>query len=164
MAPKAFIVVVALLLAACGYHLRGAVDLPDSLKKVYLNGASMQLREQFRKVLRGVSGELTTSPEAAGVVINVANEISDQRVLSLSARGRSNELELYYRLQYTLVKADGVVVLEGLPVEIKREYFNNQQDIVAKDNEQQVIRNEMLQQAVRIMLDRIRLSLATDKK
>jgi LPS-assembly lipoprotein len=49
-------------------------------------------------------------------------------------------------------------------VEIKREYFNNQQDIVAKDNEQQVIRNEMLQQAVRIMLDRIRLSLATDKK
>jgi len=164
MAPKAFIVVVALLLAACGYHLRGTVDLPDSLKKVYLNGASMQLREQFRKVLRGVSGELTTSPEAAGVVINVANETSDQRVLSLSARGRSNELELYYRLQYTLVKADGVVVLEGLPVEIKREYFNNQQDIVAKDNEQQVIRNEMLQQAVRIMLDRIRLSLSTDKK
>jgi LPS-assembly lipoprotein len=69
-------------------------------------------------------------------------------------------LELYYRLQYGLVKADNTVLLDNQPIEVKREYFNNQQEIVAKDNEQQIIRNEMLQQAVRMMVDRISVALA----
>ncbi|MDD2722710.1 MAG: LPS assembly lipoprotein LptE [Methylovulum sp.] len=164
MPPKIFILVFALLVNACGYHLRGAVDLPEGLKKVYLEGASIPLREQFRKVLRTASGELTATPEAAGTIIKIANENSDQRVLSLSARGRSNELELYYRLQYGLVKSDNTVLMENQPIEIKREYFNDQQDMVAKDNEQQVIRNEMVHQAVRMMLDRIRVVLVANSK
>jgi len=164
MLPKTFILVFALLVNGCGYHLRGAVDLPEGLKKVYLEGASIPLREQFRKVLRTASGELTANSEAASTIIKIANEHSDQRVLSLSARGRSNELELYYRLQYTLVKTDNTVLMESQSIEIKREYFNDQQDIVAKDNEQQVIRNEMVQQAVRMMLDRIRVVLAANSK
>ncbi len=164
MAPKTFIFIFALFLSACGYHLRGAVDLPEGLKKVYLEGASMQLREQFRKVLRTASGELTSSPDAASVFIRIANENNDQRVLSLSARGRSNELELYYRLNYTLAKADNSVLIESQPLEIKREYFNDQQDMVAKDNEQQVIRNEMYHQAVRMMIDRIQAVLVANTK
>lgn len=163
MAYKTFLVTLVLLLSACGYHLRGAVVLPDNLKQVYLDGASMQLREQFRKVLRSASGELVQTPETAKVIIKIFNESNDQRVLSLSARGRSNELELYYRLQYALVKADNTVVLENQPIEIKRQYFNDQQDMVAKDNEQQVIRNEMLQQAVRMMVDRVSAALAPSK-
>lgn len=163
MAYKTFLVTLILLLSACGYHLRGAVVLPDNLKQVYLDGASMQLREQFRKVLRSASGELVQTPETAKVIIKIFNESNDQRVLSLSARGRSNELELYYRLQYALVKADNTVVLENQPIEIKRQYFNDQQDMVAKDNEQQVIRNEMLQQAVRMMVDRVSAALAPGK-
>ncbi|MDD5274437.1 MAG: LPS assembly lipoprotein LptE [Methylovulum sp.] len=163
MTPKAFVVVLALLLCACGYHLRGAVALPDSLKHVYLDGASMQLREQFRKVLRGASGELAETPGVASAIIKVVNENSDQRAVSLSARGRSNELELSYHLQYALVNTDNTVLMDGQAVDVKREYFNNQGDIVAKDNEQQVIRNEMLQQAVRMMLDHIRTTLAARK-
>lgn len=159
MAYKSCVMVLALLLSACGFHLRGAVDLPEGLKKVYLAGASMPLREQFGKVLRAASGELAAGPESASVVVNIIGESNDQRALSLSARGRSNELELSYRLRYAVVKTDGSVLLENQPIEIKREYFNNQQDIVAKDNEQQTIRNEMLQQAVRMMVDRIRTVL-----
>lgn len=163
MAYKTFLLVVVLLMSACGYHLRGTVALPDGVKKIYLEGASMQLREQFRRVLRSASAELMDSPQDANIVIKIANEVNDQRVLSLSARGRSNELELYYRLQYDLVKSDNTVLLESQPVEIKRQYFNNQQEVVAKDNEQQIIRNEMLQQAVNMMVDRISFVLKTGK-
>jgi LPS-assembly lipoprotein len=160
LSKKILIFSAALLLSACGYHLRGAVELPEGLKHVYLEGASMPLREQFRKALRAASGELVDTPENASVTIRIVSENASQRALSLSARGRSNELELNYRLAYNLVKPDDTLLIEQQPVEVRREYFNNQQDIVAKDNEQQVIRNEMYQQAVRMIVDRTRIVLA----
>lgn len=154
---------LSVLLGGCGYHLRGAVDLPKGLNRIYLDGASMTLREQFRRTLRASSGELANSAESAEVVIKIADERSEQRALSLSSRGRSNELELSYHLFYSVFKADQTLLLDSQPVDIKRQYFNNQQDIVAKDNEQQIIRSEMLQQAVRMMADRIRLVLVGGK-
>lgn len=161
---KLIIVVFAFWLSACGYHLRGAVDLPEGLKNTYLEGASMQLREQFRKALRSSSGQLASTPDGAGAVIRIFGERSSQRALSLSARGRSNELELYYRLEYELLGTGDRVLMARQPLEIKREYFNNQQEIIAKDNEEAVIRNEMYLQAVRMIIERARVVMASNPK
>ncbi len=51
MTKKAVIVVVALLLSACGYHLRGAFALPAAMKNIYLEGGSEQLRDQFKQLM-----------------------------------------------------------------------------------------------------------------
>lgn len=158
------IIVMALLLTACGYHLRGAYQLPNELKAVYLQGESQELHEQFNRTIQSSSGQLLSSPEKAGVVIRFFNERMNRRVLSLSARGRANEFELDYRLEYELVNAGNVVLMPRQPVEIKREYFNDQQDIIAKDNEEKVIRNEMYQQAVRTILNRARSTLQASAK
>ncbi|MGZ8226817.1 MAG: LPS-assembly lipoprotein LptE [Methylococcaceae bacterium] len=160
MQSKKIVVFVAvLLLSACGYHLRGALDMPQGFKNVYLDGASPQLREQFTKVLKASSSQLTDSPEGAGMVIRIAGENASQRVLSLSSRGRSNELELYYRLEYEFANSTNGLLMARQPLEIKREYFNNQQDIIAKSNEETVIRNEMYLQAVNAIVNRARAVL-----
>jgi LPS-assembly lipoprotein len=155
--PQKIIVFVAmLLLTACGYHLRGEVELPENLKNVYLDGASPILREQFRKTLKDSSSNLLNSPETAGLVIRIVSEKSDQRALSLSSRGRSNELELSYRIEYELANSGDGEMTPRQPLEIKRQYFNNQQDILAKSNEETVIRSEMYQQAVQSIVNRAR--------
>ncbi|MDP2903469.1 MAG: hypothetical protein Q8N96_10235 [Methylovulum sp.] len=164
LTKKLIIIAISLWLSACGYHLRGAVDFPEGLKNAYLEGASMALREQFRKSLRASSGQLVSSPDDASLVIKIYAEQASQRVLSLSARGRSNELELYYRFEYELLGADNTLLAARQPLEIKREYFNNQQEIIAKANEETVIRDEMYQQAVRVIIDRARVVLAAHPK
>lgn len=161
---KLVVVIIAVWLSACGYHLRGAADMPEELKNVYLEGASVSLREQFKLAIRPASGKLVSSPEQAGVVIRVFDENANQRVLSLNERGRSNELELSYRFDYELATADNTPLISRQPIEIKREYFNNQQDILAKGNEEVVIRKEMYQQAVRAIVDRARVVLETPAK
>lgn len=161
---KLFIVVFSLWLSACGYHLRGAVAMPEGLKNVYLEGASMPLREQFKLAVRPSFGQLVASPDKAGIIIRIFGENASDRVLSLNERGRSNELELYYRLEYELARPDNTLLVARQPLQIKREYFNNQQDILAKDNEQIVIRNEMYQQAVQVIVDRARIIMEAKAK
>ncbi len=157
--PSIFILLTILLLTACGYHLRGAMELPSELKSIYLEGASAPLIEQFKKALESSSVQIVNTRDAAGMIITVANEENAKRSLSLGAGGRSNQYGLEYRLTYQITDAKGNVLQKSQPIEIRRDYFNDQQLILGKDNEEVVIRNEMYQQAVRTMINQVRFGL-----
>lgn len=162
--PAFCITVLALLLTACGYHLRGAYQIPKEMKNVYLQGESADLHQYFSRTLQSSSGQLVSSPEKAGIIVRFFNEKMQRRVLSLSARGRANDFELDYRLEYELVNKNNAVLLPRQPLEVRREYFNDQQEIIAKDNEEKVIRDEMYQQAVRTIINRARAVLEASAK
>ena len=161
---KSFVLIMALLLSACGYHLRGAMELPEGLKSVYLEGGSPQLREQFNRAMEISSVALASSPETAGMIVKIFNEDNQRRVLSLSSGGVANNFELNYRFEYEIVDSKNKVLLARQPVEIKREYFNTQQAVIAKDIEETVIVKEMYQQAVRTVINRARLAFQADSK
>jgi len=161
---KSVALVMALLLSACGYHLRGALVLPAGLKNIYLEGASPQLREQFNGVMKVSSVALASSPETAGMIVRIFNEDNQRRVLSLSSGGVANDFELNYRFEYEVVDSNNKVLMARQPVEIKREYFNSQLAVIAKENEETVIRNEMYQQAVRTVINSVRASLEAHPK
>jgi len=155
---------MALLSSACGYHLRGALELPAGLKNVYLEGGSAQLREQFKRTMETSSVPLASSPETAGLIVKIYGEDSQRRALSLNAQGTANDFELGYRFDYELVDSKNKVLMPREPVEIKREYFNDQLAVIAKDNEEALIRNEMYQQAVRAIVNGARVALETSPK
>jgi LPS-assembly lipoprotein len=162
---KSFTFIIAtLLLTACGYHLRGAYDLPKELKNIFLQGGSPAFRAELNTALKSSSGQLVATPEKADIVLRVYKDEIDRRVLSLSERGRSNDIELAGRLEYEVLDAkNGELVLRE-PITFRREYFNDQQDVIAKDNEETVIRKEMYQQVVRTIINRIRVALETKGK
>lgn len=161
---KAAIFIMALLLGACGYHLRGALDLPAGMTNIYMDGGSAPLREQFKRTLRSSAGKLVNSPEGAGMIIKIFGEDFNRRALSLSSRGKAEEFELFYRLEYELLGSGSSVLMSRQPLEIRRDYFNDQQDIMAKESEEAVIRNEMYQQAVRTIVDRARVVLEANAR
>lgn len=150
-------------LSACGYHLRGSDEAPVSLKNIYLEGGSAEFRDQFKQVFKSSRRKLAKSPQNASVVIKIVKDKMNRRVLSLSERGRSNEFEINYRVEYEVNKS-GKILLAGRPLEISREYFNDQADIIAKDNEERVIRSEMYQQAVRSVVNRARVVLEANSQ
>jgi LPS-assembly lipoprotein len=161
---KSVILIMALLLSACGYHVRGALELPAGLKNVYLEGGSAELREQFKRTMEISSVPLASSPETAGLIVKIFDEDSQRRVLSLSSSGTANDFELGYRFDYELLDSKNKVLMPRQPVEIKREYYNDQVAIIAKGNEEAVIRNEMYQQAVRTIVNRARVALEESPK
>jgi LPS-assembly lipoprotein len=148
-----------LMLSACGYHLRGAYTLPSSMKSIYLQGGSPQLREQLNKVMETSSGKLVGTPDKADTIIKIYRDNVERRVVSLSERGRSNQIELDGRIEYEIKDNKKGVIVAREPINFNREYFNDQQDIIAKDNEESVIRDEMYQQAVKTMINRSRIAL-----
>ncbi len=164
LTKKSVILALALILSACGYHLRGALELPAGMKNVYLAGGSAELSAQFNKMMNISSVPVASSPETADIIVRVFDEENQRRVLSLGAGGVANDFELGYSFDFEIVDSKNKVLSARQPIDIKREYFNDQQAIIAKGNEETVIITEMYQQAVRTMINRARMALETSLK
>ena len=152
---------ILLMLSACGYHLRGAIDLPEALKKMYVHGASRRLMTAIDRTFRTTEGKLVSTPEQAGMILNVLDEYYQRRTISLSSTGYSNEYELVYRLTFDLMDSEGSKLVSNQTIEVMRSYYNAQRSetLLSKDNEEIVIRQELYEEAVRSVIQRARAEL-----
>jgi len=158
------LLIIFLFLTACGYQLRGAMKLPKGMENLYLENASGPLRDKISKALKSSKGKLVSSPKEAGIVIKILQEEMKTRVSSLSSTGKANQFEFLYNLNFSVYDSSGKLLLANQPIQIQRSYFNNQQQILAQTNEEQIIRNEMYAQAVRSILIRSRIAMENNRK
>ena len=164
MLKKTAVLILSALITGCGYHLRGVGSEKVELDNIYLEGGSGQLRDQFKTIVKSSSSRNPEqSAKDASVVIRVLGDNMRTRVLSLSERGRSNELEFDYRLDFEVTKG-GKILSSGQPIKIRREYYNNQVDVNAKNYEALLIQKEIYQQAVHSLVDSARIVMAAETK
>lgn len=156
------LVITLLFISACGYNLREDIELPEGLKNIYLQSASGQLKNKFRKTLRSSDAALVDDIELAGIVVKISKEKMKRRVLSIGSTGRANEYEIEYRLNFILLDASGNALSDEQNIEISRDYFNDQEDVLGKNNEEGTIKEEMYRQAVQTILRRSRAVLIND--
>lgn len=154
---------VLLLAAGCGYQLRGSLDVSDELKKVYISGESPSLHQEMLNMMKASKGQLTATPGEAGVVIKINKEDIRTRVLSIGATGKSTEQELNYYLRFQLYDNQDRPLLDDQIIEISREFFNNQTAVLAKSSEEMMIRNEIYQQATRMLMLRAKIAIDNSK-
>lgn len=154
---------IFLLLTACNYHLRGDIALAQGMDTLYIESASGQLQQEISKSLKIASaGKLVTTPADAAVLVKISKETLKSQILSMNAAGRSNQLELIYQLTFSISDATGKSLLDRQELNVKREYFNDQTQILGKANEEFVIREEMYKQAADALIGRINSALETN--
>ncbi|WGS85171.1 LPS assembly lipoprotein LptE [Methylomonas sp. UP202] len=158
------ILLISAGMTGCGYHLRGSVDMPEAMKNVYIFGASSQLQTQMQSIVRASKGKVVGSPNDAGVVVKVLKEDMRRRTLSIGSTGKSNESELEYYLRFQMYDNQEKPLMEEQTIEMSREFFNDQTAILAKTNEEQLIRSEMYKQVARMLLARARIAVDNQKK
>lgn len=163
-ASRMVVMAVLSVLVGCGYHLRGSIEMPETLKNMYVFGASAPLQSEIQSIMKASKGKIVGSPNDAGVVVKVLKEDMRSRVLSIGSTGKSSESELEYYLRFQFFDAKENALMDEQVVEISREFFNDQTAVLAKGNEEQLIRNEIYKQVARMILARARIAIDTQKK
>ncbi len=152
------LIFLSLLLTACGFHLRGAANLPDGYQSVYIDGQG-PFGTQLGELLSYSNATVVKARSDADVIIHIISDNKQRRDLSLSRGGKSTELELTRVILYELLDAEGIVLLPEQKLEMVRNYYNDQTGVIGKGNEEAQIYQEMNRQMAGRLLRQIRVVL-----
>ena len=141
--------VLSLLLSGCGFQLRGALQLPRNLA-VYVEATQApQTGVLLSQHLQEQGVVLANTAKTAAWVLHLTQETINRRVLSVSAfSGKMEEIELSHGLDFSVSRPDGSVLLAKQRVNFQRELSFDAQAVLAKDNEEQLLRQDMQREVV----------------
>ncbi len=159
---KLLLIAWLLLLTGCGFHLRGAVDLPEDMRRIALQGIPLNhpVARYMKQDLAFSRAALVTDPAKADVVLRILEIREERRVLSLDEHGKAIEFELIARIRFELLTPDNKVILPPQLVDLHRNYLNTQLQVIGKAQEESLLRQEMRREAVRTILRRIQSALS----
>lgn len=147
------VIVVFLLLAGCGFQLRGAVTVPPEMSRTFIETDDRHslFYRGLRDSLRTAGVEIVDSPVDATATFSIASDNTNQRVLSVSARNVPTEYEVYYTVVYGVVTGERPL----LPLRsqtLTRDYTWDESRVLGKEKEEQVLREAIVDDLIRIVL------------
>jgi LPS-assembly lipoprotein len=161
LASLLLLAVAPLFLAACGFHLRGTIEVPAALKETRIVGVAQfaPLTLELKKVLTNAGSKVLPAAAPASSTITISNELYDRRVLSVDAQGRVAEYALVYSFYFQVSDAGGTIMVPNQKIALTRDYRFDPDNVLAKDTEEAQIRSDMISFAVRQLMRRIDAAL-----
>jgi len=151
---------LCVLLASCGWHLRGSIDLPDEMRRVYLQAEAINvdLRRDIELAFELNGVELTPADQAA-YSVQLMSVTEDRRVSSLGTDGVADSISLSLIANYAISDAKGTVVIPEGPAKVTRSFNFDRDNVAAKEQEEQTIARELRQELAQQILRSFRYAL-----
>jgi len=155
----------ALLLPACGFHLRGTGSTTASIQaeRVYVStGRKSYVGRELRSQLRLAGVDIQDKRKDAEYVVQVSDERLGRDVLSVHPRtGKAEEYELTLTVVVTVLGPDGKALLADERISLVRDFTYDQDQALGKFSEEELLIGELTRETVDQILRR--LSAAIEK-
>lgn len=144
-------------LVGCGFHLRGAADLPDSLKTMYVQGVNLKqgLGRELKLSLTQNGVNVLNDYQEGAAVLTILETNIERRVLSVGADAKASEYELFGTLKFSITDGQGEEIVKPQQVQAIRDYQFDQDQVLGKDEEESLLREQVNQQLVQSVLRRL---------
>ncbi|MEE4639562.1 MAG: LPS assembly lipoprotein LptE [Wenzhouxiangella sp.] len=134
-----------LLLAGCGFQLRGEARLPEAMARTWLAvpDANSAFARELALRLQGDGVELTDGPEAGSATLRIHGERLRSEPLTISGQARVREFLLVFELDLELRDGDDDVLIRRETLRLTREYSFDEQAILAASREEEFLRADL---------------------
>lgn len=143
----------ALTLAACGFQLRGLADL--AFQNLYIQGPNLTISKNLKKLLAVNGVTIVSEQDKAELMLELLNESTEDRILSLSGAGRVSEYELFYRVNFRMRDPANELWGPVQKLEERRDFSYDDTQLLAKQFEETRLYDDMRDDAVREIMRRL---------
>lgn len=137
-----------MLLAGCGFQLRGNIELPPTLERITLSAtdaSSLFFQELIGQLeASGVAVSQAGMPDAS--LLNIDSERLYRQALTISQDARVREYVLTLEIRYSLTSAEGEVLLQDEVMRLSREYQFDEQAILGGRREEEFLGEDLARQ------------------
>ncbi|MDT8449602.1 MAG: LPS assembly lipoprotein LptE [Wenzhouxiangellaceae bacterium] len=145
------------LLAGCGFQLRGSADLPEQMATTWVNAADPTdpFTRELKLLLRGNGVTVTDTPGEGVAELKITRQQISRRALTISGDARVREFELVFDLRFTLLAPDGEVLLEDERLRLARDFQFDEQEILGAATEEEMIREQLRRDMAAALIRRL---------
>lgn len=133
----------SLLVTACGWHLRGSLNLPTDLKSLYVTGAGTALQSELARLIRANQINLVSHPGEAQYTLAVTNESFDRRTAALGSDALAAEYEYTAAADFEFRNAQGEMVGQPDRAQVVRSISYDANQVLGSASEGRLVQQEM---------------------
>jgi len=161
LAARVFILLSLIMLTACGFKLRGDVELPPILQETYIESENpfTGMARALRVELEASGARIVESGEQATAVLKIVNEKSENRILSVGSTGKASEYELFDEVTFQLTDRNGKVLVKQQKLRIIRDLVFDENQLLGKVSESEQLHAQMRRSLARQIFTRINTEL-----
>ncbi|HKC53956.1 MAG TPA: LPS assembly lipoprotein LptE [Burkholderiales bacterium] len=143
---------LCLVLASCGFQLRGTAEVP--FETLYLPNSNAGIALDLkRNIQSGTRAKVVDDPKTAQAILQFTEETRNKEILSLTGTGRVREFQLRYRVGFRVHDGKGGDYVPQSVIQLTRDVTFNDSEILAKEAEEQLLfrdmQTDMVQQIMR---------------
>ncbi|MBI5659940.1 MAG: hypothetical protein HZC43_10450 [Nitrosomonadales bacterium] len=155
--PLVFVLMLALLLGACGFHLRGQSAFALPFQTLYVKSANdyAPFVVDLKRAIEANSVQIADSPDQAQLTLHIVSEATDKQILSLSGGGRVREYRLQYRVSLRVHDRQQQDWLAPEEITLRRDFSYDDVQVLAKEQEEAMLFQNMRGDAVQQILRRL---------
>ena len=147
-----------LLLAGCGFQLRGSTHLPfDSFYVPVNSSVGVELK---RNIAASSTTRLVNEAKDAQAQLIFTADQREKVILSLNTAGRVQEFQLRYRVGFRVIDNRGLEYLPLNEITLTRDISFNDSQVLAKETEEQLLYRDMQTDMVQQILRRLAFARA----
>ena len=143
---------LALLVSACGFQMRGASPVPSALEPLWVgchDGTPTELCRSLKAQFTLGNVELADTRENAAYLLLLGNFRQNQRTIAITAQAEAAEFELRQTVSVVLQTRDGTPLLPETDVAAAQSYRFDSTSVLAKRRERQEIEQQLYDNLVR---------------
>ena len=124
-------------LMACGYRMRGMVDLP--FKAIAITGnPSPPLRGDLQAaILTGTDLKVAINPKDADLILDISNEVNGREILAYNSNGQISAYRLTVRVMFRAYDITGGDIVPDSEIYMTRDLDFSNTTVLATDVQQQ---------------------------
>ena len=137
------ILALALLLSACGFHIRGNYQLPPNLQTVKIQTSDPYgaITREISSVLRNSGIKIVDNSNLYTATLQLGELKIERKLLSIYQNGQNAEFNLYYTMPVTVIQPNKPN--KNIVLEVQRIYQDDPQSSLAKSRESEILQTEM---------------------
>jgi LPS-assembly lipoprotein len=145
-----------LALCACGFRLAGSEPLPAILARPYLSVKDpyTDFAREFEHQLKSTGAALQAVRADSTATIEVTKDLVEHRTLAVSARNIPTDYELTYTVTFAVHGTDKEL-LAPQTISLSKDYSFEENDLLAKEHEADILRAQMARDLVAIAMRRL---------
>ena len=124
-------------LIACGYRIRGMVDLPFKVIAITGNPSPPLRADLQAAILTGTDVKVAINPKDADLILEVTNEINGREILAYNSNGQVSAYRLTIRVTFRAYDITGGDIVPESEIYMTRDMDFSNTTVLATDVQQQ---------------------------